>query len=182
MAEKATKATKTKTKKDNKGTLVGICVGCIALVVVIVLAVVLATKNQGINDSYFVSDDTKYVITIDSDEVDGEEEAYTPIKTHIVYTYEGDKVTGLKSYYEYKDASAAKTALEAMKATGEDLGDIALDGKYIVMTASEEDYKDLTTSDVKQQIEFMESLKNMNLDEVEGEEDVEEVEEVDSEE
>lgn len=174
MAEEAKKTTK---KTDNKNKIIAICAACAAVVVVIVLIVVLATKNGGINDSYFVSDGTKYVLTIDSNDVEGEEEAYTPIKTHLVYTYEGDKITGLKSYYEYKDADAAKAALEAMKATGEDLGEVELNGKYIIMIASEEEYKDLTASDVEQQVKFMEMLKNMNTSDTENVQDSTEVDE-----
>ena len=155
-----------KAKKDNKNMIIGGICAAVAVVVVIVLAVVLATGGNKLDDSYFVSDGSKYVLTIESDdlEFDEEEEAYAPIKTHLVYTYSGDEITGLKTYAEYADAASAKAALEAMKAAGEDVSEISIDGKYLVMTATPDQYEGMTASDVKQQIEFMEMMKNMDLD------------------
>ena len=158
-------ANKAKKKNNNKNLIIGICVA-VVLIVAIVLAVVFAVRGGGINDDYFVSDDTKYVLTVESEDLsfDEEEEAYAPIRTHMVYTYSGDEITGLKSYYEYADANAAKTAFEQIKASGEEVGNAELNGKYIIMTATEDDYEGMTASDVKQQIEFMDMLKNMNLE------------------
>ena len=190
MAETTKKATSNKKEdkkedkknNNNKNIIIGICCG-IALVIVIVLAIVFA--KGGLNDSYFVSDGTKYVLTIESDAYDtnSEDEPYTPIKTHLVYTYEGETITGLKTYYEYADGNAAKTAFEEMKkaaeSEGQELGQIEVNGKYVIETAEEDAYKDMTASDVKEQIEFMEMLKNMNTD---GDsEDAEETETVETE-
>ena len=94
-----------------------------------------------------------------------DEESYAPIRTHMVYEYSGDEITGLKSYFEYADANAAKAAYDQMAAAGESLEGAELNGKYIVVTAGEDEYEGMTASDVKQQIEFMEMLKNMNSDE-----------------
>lgn len=172
MAEKA-KAS----KKSNKNLIIGIC-AAVAVVAIIIVAVVLATRG-GLNDDYFVSDGTKYVLTIESDDTSETSDESAPLKTHLVYTYEGDKITGMKSYYVYADANTAKAAYDAMKeAGGEEAEGIELNGKYIIMTAEEDVYKDLTTSDVKQQIEFMEMLKNMDTDSLD-ESDSETDEEVD---
>ena len=155
-------ATKSKSKtKDNKNLIIGIC-AAVVVVVAIIITVVLVSNNT-LNDSYFVSDDTKYVFTLDSEEGTAEEGEVSPLKTHLVYTYEGDKITSLKSYYVFADANAAKTAFDKMKeAGGEEANGIELNGKYIIISAEEDDYKNLTAADVKQQIEFMESLKNMD--------------------
>ena len=168
MATKSNKKT-----KDNKNLIIGIC-AAVALIVVIIITV-LVVNNQSLNDGYFVSDGSKYVFTLETDENDIQEgDEVTPLKTHIVYTYEGDKVTSMKSYYVYADANAAKTAFDKMKeAGGEEAQGIELNGKYIIITAEEDTYKDLTASDVKKQIEFMESLKNMDTTDSE---DVEETE------
>lgn len=158
MATKSNKKT-----KDNKNLIIGIC-AAVVLVVVIIVTIVLVVNNNSLNDSYFVSDDTKYVLTIENDESSEGDEA-TPVKSHIVYTYEGDKITSMKSYSEFADEATAKKAFDAMiEAGGEEAKGIELKGKYIIATAEEDVYKDLTANDVKQQIEFMESLKNMNLD------------------
>lgn len=177
MAEKAKKS-----KKDNKNMIIGCC-AALVLIIAIIITIVLVVNNTGLNDNYFVSDGTKYVLTIETDETD-EEDEFAPLKTHLVYTYEGDKVTGMKTYYVYADNASAQKAFDALKeAVGEEANSMELNGKYIIVTAEEESYKDLTASDVKQQIEFMEKLKNMNLDDGEnnsGEETetVEETEEV----
>ncbi|MBR0465297.1 hypothetical protein IJJ02_00700 [Candidatus Saccharibacteria bacterium] len=153
MAEKA-KAS----KKDNKNLIIGICAAIVAVVIIVI--VVLAVRGGGLGDDYFVSDGTKYVLTIESDDIEDNNE-FTPLKTHLVYTYDGDKVTSMKSYYVYADADAAKAAFDAMQeAGGEEAKGMELNGKYIIMTAEEDVYKDLTTSDVKKQIEFIEALKN----------------------
>lgn len=163
-------ANQAKKSKDNKNLIIGICAAA-AVVVVIILAVVLVNRNPALSDAYFVSDGTKYVLTIESDTEELENDEYTPLKTHLVYTYSGDTVTGMKTYYEYGDASSAKKAFDALK---EELGDEAtameINGKYIIITADEESYKDTTASDVKKQIDLMESLKNMNLNDTEDEE------------
>lgn len=155
-----------KKAKDNKNLIIGICVA-VVLVVAIALIAIFVLRGNGINDSYFVSDDTKYVLTVESDDLsfDEEDAAYIPLRTHMVYTYSGDEITGLKSYYEYADANAAKAAYDQMVASGEEVGNAELNGKYIVLTAEADEYDGMTASDVKQQIEFMEMLKNMDLDE-----------------
>lgn len=175
MAEKST--------KNNKNLIIGIC-AAVVVIVVIIIAVVLATGGGkggvigGLNDSYFVSDDTKYVLTLDADDMYIEDTDYAPLKSHLVYTYSGDEVTGLKAYYEYADASAASAAYEFYQANNDgSFKEVALDGKYLILTANEEEYEGLTASDVKQQIEFMQMLNNMDLDE-----DEESVEIVDEEE
>ena len=158
-------------KKDNKNTIIGGICAALVVVVVIVVAVVLATRGGGLNDDYFKSDDTKYVLTIDSDMTgsDSENSAVNPVKTHIVYMYSGDTITGMKTYGEFADNDAAKKAFDAIKEAGESMDGYELNGKYIIVTATEDQYKDMTASDVKAQIEFMESLKNMDLTNTETE-------------
>lgn len=166
-----------KTKKDNKGAIIGICSAIVVLVVVIV-AVVLATGGVGggISDSYFVSDDSKYVLTAEADEMYADEEdgEYTPIRTHIVYTYSGDEITGMTTYAEYADNATAKAALDAMAEAGQEVDGIEVNGKYLVMVMDESAYEGVTAGDVKQVIELREALKNMDLGETD---DVTEIDE-----
>ena len=166
-----------KADKKNKNLIIGICSAVVIVVVIVVIAVVLATRggNVALNDKYFVSDDTKYVLTLEGDEISLDEE-YAPLKTHLVYYYSDDTVTGLKAYYEYADEASAKTAYNAIKEdaeTSESYKEIALDGKYLILTANESEYADMTKSDVEEQIKFMEMLKNMDLDK-EGDDVIEE--------
>ena len=169
-----------KSKKENKNLIVGGICAVVAIVVVVIIAVVVATTGSGkLGDSYFVSDGEKYVLTLDTEDMElGEtDNEYVPTKAHIVYYYSGDEITSAKAYYEYKDAETAKAALAEMKEqSGEDLGDAAVDGKYIVVTVDASEYEGMTASDVKSQIEFMEALKNMDF----SEDEVEVVEETDT--
>ena len=152
-----------KARKDNKNAIIGGVCAAIVVVVIIVVAVVLATRANQLNDGYFVSDGSKYVLTIENEVTDDEQNgAVNPVKTHIVYTYSGDQITGLKTYGEFKDGDTAQKAFNAIKDAGEDMSKYVVDGKYIIVTATEDQYKDMTASDVKAQIEFMENLKNQN--------------------
>ncbi len=154
-------------KKDNKNVIIGSICAVVVVVVIVIVAVVLATSGGNrLGDDYFKSDGQKYVLTIETDQttIEDTEEAYVPVKTHLVYAYSGDAITGLKMYYEYADEATAKKALEEMKASAgdEEIGEVATEGKYVIITAPEDQYKNLTAADVKAQIEFMEQLKNMN--------------------
>ena len=167
--------TKTSAKaEDKKPLIISICAAIVAIVVIIVVAIVI--NNKGLDDSYFVSDNSKYVLTIDtdSDTDEGEDgENYAPKKIHLVYTYSGDTVTSLKSYYEYPNADKAKAAFDYMKENNTDEEELAkyeLNNKYIIYTSPEESYKDLKASDVEQQIKLMEENTGNSEEEVEVEE------------
>lgn len=159
MAEKAE-------KKNNKNLIIGICSG-ILVIAVIVVAVIFATRGTtNLNDAYFVSDDTKYVLTMDGDS--SEEEELSPVKTHLVYTYSGDTITGMTTYMEFADAATAKSALEVYKSMEDQTGvkNLSVNGKYVVVEMTEDQYNNMTASDVKEQIDFMEMLKNADLNNI----------------
>ena len=76
-------------KENNKNLIIGICtsVGVIAIIAIIVVVLTMqGSSNPLINDNYFVTDDSKYVITLNEDQTD---ESVNAIKTHIVYNYSG---------------------------------------------------------------------------------------------
>ena len=173
MAEKAK-------KKDNKNLIIGICAAVVAAVaaVVVVVAVIFATRGTGtpanIDDKYFVSDDTKYVITMDGDELGSEDETgFKPVKTHIVYTYSGDTVTGMSTYIEFDSEDTAKKALESYKEAYADvdssdsgIASMSANGKYLVVVATEEQYADTTVSEIKQYMEMVEMMNNAGTSDV----------------
>lgn len=164
-----------KANKDNKNLIIGIC-AAVVVVIIIIVAVILATRNSGgLDDSYFVSDNTKYVLTYDSEDMAIEDdEEYVPVKTHFVYTYNEDEVTGLKAYYVFANDKDAKAAFNYYNENmGDEFAEIELDGKYVILTANASEYEDMTPSDIKQQIEFMEMLKEIDTeDDTEYEEEV----------
>lgn len=174
MAEQTAKTT----TKNNKNLIIGICAAIAAIVVIAVIVILLILNSRngglgGINDSYFKSDDTKYVLNLTADEMYIENEEYAPLASHLVYSYSGDSITDLKAYYEYTDNSAASAAYNFYKENNNGtFKDVELNGKYVILSANSDEYENLNTNDVKEQIEFMESIKNMDQD---TEEVVEEV-------
>ena len=166
-------------KKNNKNLIIGICAG-ILVVAVIVVAIIFATKGTtpALSDAFFVSTDTKYVITEEGDGTTFEGTEYVPVKTHLVYEYSGDKITGVTNYVEFADENTARLALEDMKkeTEGYDLSEVGIksistNGKYVVIVATEDLYSDYTISDVK----FETEMDNSDLEDVEDyvEEDIE---------
>lgn len=146
-------------KKDNKNIIIGICAAIVVMVIAVVAVIIGTNSKPALNDAYFVSDNTKYVLTINSD---NSEDETTPVKSHIVYFYSGDTVTGAKTYYEFKNVETAKAGYEAIKNSLSDASAASVDGKYVIIVADESEYKDVTASEVKEQIDFMESIQNMN--------------------
>lgn len=144
-------------KKNNKNLIIGICSG-ILVIAVIVVAVIFATRGTtNLNDAYFVSDSAKYVFTIDGDELGtGEDSEYTPTKTHLVYNYSGDNITSMFTYMEYANADTAKLALEAYKSIDQTgIKSLSVNGKYLIVEMTEDQYSNITASDVKQEIDEM---------------------------
>ena len=147
------------TKKSNKKLIVGICVAIVA-VIIIVVTIIFLNLNRPLDDSFFVSDGSKLVLTLSSDDVDMEDPEYNPVKTHIVYFYSGETITNLKAYYEYENQEAATAAADYIKEhyIEDEYAKIEVSGKYAIFTTNQENFQDLTTSEVKEQIEFMQSL------------------------
>ena len=173
-------AKKAKNNNNNKNLIIGICTA-VLVIVIIVVAVVFAIKgNSQINDAYFVSDGSKYVLTLGEDMMNFEDTEYTPIKTHIVYKYSGDQITDMTTYLEFANEATAKAALPIYEEIygAPDYGNhgiksISATGKYLAITSTEDQYSGITTSDVEQQIELIEKMKNGNLNTGETEDTVE---------
>ena len=161
MAETAEKTTNNK-----QGPIIAICIGVI-LVVAIIVAIVIALNNNGISSTnYFESNDTQLVMTLDANELITSGEEFAPLRARIVYKYSGDKITDVTSYYEFENSNSAKAGLDYLIAQNEgNYKDIYIDGNYVVIVSNESDYSDLTIKDVKDQIEFMEMLKNADTTE-----------------
>ena len=165
-------AEKKQSKKNNKGAIIGGCIAAAIIIIVIIVVCVIMVNKNSYNDAYFVSDGSKYVITYNQEELDLDESSdFTPVKSHLVYYYSGDKITDMKAFYEFADENTAKSAYDLYKEAGNgNFKEISLSGKYVIITANDSEYADYTASDVKNQIEFNEKIKNAdNGSEVEGE-------------
>lgn len=137
-----------------------VCAAISIISIIIIVVVVVASINRGtISDDYFVSDDTKSVISLESSRPSNENGS--SIKTHIVYTYDGDTITSLKTYFEYTSPEAAQAALDTIK-TNPDFANAEVNGKYIIVTSDPKQYEGLTVSDVKQQAAAIKQMQETN--------------------
>ena len=140
-------------------TYLACAIVCIASVVIIVVVIVASINREAISDEYFVSDDTKSVISLDATNASGDGSSST--KTHVVYLHEGDEITGLKTYFEYATPEAAQAALETIK-SNPDFTNAEVNGRYIVVTSDASQFKGLTVSDVKQQAAAIKQMQEAN--------------------
>ena len=154
-----------------------ICAVAAAIVIAIITAVVLL--NNQLNDNFFVSDGSKYVFSMDQDEILGLDfEEYEPEKVHLAYFYSDGKVTDVKLYYAYENGDMARKAAEYIKGLNDiNVKEVTVSGKYVVVTAKETLYEDMTDEDARQQVEIMEMVYNTNYEEDAGEETDREYEE-----
>lgn len=165
MAEEASKAT----PKSNKKTII-ICIAAAVVVVAIVVTAILLSRNK-LGDNYFVSDGSKYVLTLD------DENFYGSSRTHTVVFYKGDQITEMKKYLEFESADKAKTVFDELAADEETKGG-ELNGKYIIFTADPEEYSDMTASSFKQLIDFYTMLKGLSTDDSSSDDEEEDDDEV----
>lgn len=148
------------TKDSNKKPIIIAC-SIIAAIIVVVIAAVLLLSNKGLNDNFFTSDGSKYVLSMDSDEVLGLNiDDYDLKKAHLIYFCSNEKVTDLKLYYVYEDEETANKAAEYIRGIddSETIKDVAVDGRYVILTLGESLYTDMTAEDAKQQVEVMKAM------------------------
>ena len=153
-ATAARTTTATKAKHDN---IVYICCAVFAICAVALITWgIVSMMNKGISeDTTFASNDTQTTITIEPTESDHSSISHT----RTVYEYDGDNVVGMKTYFEYADNEAAKTAYEQIKDQPEFKGAEVID-KYIVVTADPNSFKGLTADDIRQQAEAIKQFQD----------------------
>jgi len=163
---KAVQPTRKTHKNSKRNLIIGICaiLATLAIIAIIVI-VIIKNQQQPIDDSFFVSDGSKYVLNLNVDEysITFPDIANAAPKTiHTVYFYSGDKITGVTYYYEYNDEEAAKQAAETIRKlndkTDQKSQDFTINGKYLVIKAPASVYESLTTNDVQQLIKYYENL------------------------
>lgn len=164
MAEEATQAKGEKNKGLATGIIAGLAV--IIVAVVVVLVVVFGGKGSGgLNDDYFKTDDTKYVLSMDGNEIAMDDTTLNLKKFHIVYTRDGEKITSQKTYYEFANNETAEKAKNSIDLSDdENVAEVYVDGNYLVIVAKENVYAELSTGDVEQQIEFMKMTQEMSAE------------------
>ena len=153
-ADQPTKPKKTESDKSskNKSRIYLVCGAVAALSLGVIVAVLVAFFTRPtITEETFATNDTQSSISL-TPTSSNKQTGSTLVETHVVYEYDGDNVIGLKTYFEYTDAEAAKAAYEARKDQPE-FKDAVVEDKYIVVAADPEQFKGLTADDVRQQTE-----------------------------
>ena len=127
------------------------------IVATITIIILTLTNHPSINEEYFTNDDTKTTISLSPNSNKSNDAAL--IQTYLVYTYDGENVSSLKTYFEYIDEETAKTTFKFIKNQPE-FKDAIVEGKYIIVAADESQYRGLTASDIQQQTDALKALQD----------------------
>lgn len=147
MVKKAKAKAKTKSKAKNNNLMTWVFVALFLLIVAsIAVILTLNNNNPNLNEKFFVSDNSKYVATIDADSF-GDDDL---VVAYDVYYHNGNEITGHKAYYKYASEEVAKDAFPYYQALEDDeISTIELNGRFIVLIASPTQYEGLTLDMVK---------------------------------
>ncbi len=125
----------------------------IVLLLIAVVTTLFFMNRVTYDDDYFVTDDTKIVLSMDAKTTGFEDSKYVPPITHVVYYYSGDEITGVKVFYEYKDNEVARKANEKISMDGKDWANSkALNGKYIIFSMNKDEYEGVTATDTRESV------------------------------
>ena len=163
MAENA------KTEKKNTKLIAGI-IAALVIVAGVAVAIFLVNRGKVIDDNFFKSDDTKYVLTQDYG-LSG------AVKTHTVIYYDkDDNITKWENYLEYDDAETANAAYEYVKDVNQEKSGVkfSINGKYIISEYPKETYENTAASTYKQ---WFDSLTKLQEEKEQAEEQTEETSE-----
>lgn len=130
-----------KTEKKNNKLIAGI-IAAFVIIAGVIVAALLINRSKVIDDDFFKSDDTKYVLSQDFG-LNG------ATKTHTVIYYDkDDNITKWENYLEYDDAEAAKSAFETVKNTKDEESGItfSINGRYVISEYPKETYENTSAS------------------------------------
>ncbi|MDO4612357.1 MAG: hypothetical protein Q4B29_02785 [Candidatus Saccharibacteria bacterium] len=129
--------------------------GAILLLVVVIVLIIFLNQPEKISDDYFVTDDTKIVMSFGEESMLIEDNEYEPGTTRWVYLHDGEKITDMKLYYEYENEAEAREAFD--KVRNDFSTSKKLNGKYIVFDVKEETYEGATIENITKQAEDMQA-------------------------
>lgn len=157
--------------EKKKRNIIIACMAIIALIIIVIVTIVVINKNALNNGSFFVSDNTKLVLPLESgDRLSSDEDEPAPQKTYFVYYYKDNDITDFKVYQEFANDSVAKEAYTYYKNNLIPyLKDVSIDGKFVIITHLPEEYKSITAEDVRGTIRYNEenSTNDENQDNTE---------------
>ena len=112
----------------------------------------LEVNNKDSEEEYNIklySDDTKMVFNFSN--------VY-----YITYYYSGDKITGLEYVYDCQNKETAKLMEASIKANykaEDNIKSVERKSKYIIVTWTEEEYKDNTVEEIKETYSYLEQVQ-----------------------
>lgn len=82
---------------------------------------------------------------------------------YLVYDFDGENVSGLSYYYDYEDENAAQSSYNyfqnALKNDElDEIKDVKKNGKYVILTAKEEEYANTTKETVMEAYSYLELI------------------------
>ena len=136
---------------------VGMIIGIVVLTIIIMVAVGVSLQvMNNLNDSYFVSDRQKLVLTMNKEVASFEDGEYEPDYTHVVYYYSGNEIKNVRIFFAYNNRSDAKYANKKIDMTTKPWASKKRQlNKYVVFELNKDQYENLTTNDVKDSIVSM---------------------------
>lgn len=136
---------------------VGMIIGIVVLTIIIMVAVGVSLQvMNNLNDSYFVSDRQKLVLTMNKEVASFEDGEYEPDYTHVVYYYSGNEIKNVRIFFAYDNRSDAKYANKKIDMTTKPWASKKRQlNKYVVFELNKDQYENLTTNDVKESIVSM---------------------------
>ena len=109
-----------------------------------------------LNSSYFKSDGMKLVLSMNKDIASFDDSDYEADVTHVVYYYTGNTINNVRVFFAYDTKNEARTAYNNIAMDGKDWAlKKKLQGKYVIFELSSDQYSDLTTEKVKENIASM---------------------------
>ena len=149
-------------KSFDKKTLIWMILAVIAFVIVVV-AIVITNLPEKIDSSYFHDDDKKIVLTMDKEMSALDDSPYESGIVHVVYYYDGDKITNVRAFYEYPDEEMAKIAMLNLK-TGDFATSMKLNGRFVIFQINKSQYENMTVEMLKENIELLKEIDALILD------------------
>ena len=158
-----------KTEKKNTKLIAGI-IAALVIVAGVAVAIFLVNRGRVIDDNFFKSDDTKYVLTQDYG-LNGASRTHT-----VIYYDKEDNITKWENYLEYSDAESARAAYDNVKDVNEEKSGVkySINGKYIISEYPKETYENPAASTYKQ---WFDSLTKHQEEEAQAENEAEDAEE-----
>ena len=142
----------------NKGKLIGAIIGAVATIAIAIAAVFIIKSKVGIDDSYFVTDDKKIVISITP-----EDNEFGALKLHQVYEYTGEDVNKIVFYYEFENESKAQSVFDGSKdelLSQTEFSNPRVTGKYIAINVENTMLGGVSVSTLRKYAEYQESQEN----------------------